>query len=101
MMYPLATQFDELLDGVDDLIKRVADVENPEIRRTRAKVHAALVIAKNALKNTAHQVVSQPTPLADRPRTAATDDALDPPEPSLGVALLVALGFSLIVSLGQ
>ena len=44
------TQFDELFDGVDDLIKRVADVESPEIRKTRAKVHAALVVAKNALR---------------------------------------------------
>jgi hypothetical protein len=119
-----ATQFDELFDGVDDLIKRVADVENPEIRRTRAKVHAALVIAKKALKNTAHHVLaeptparnepaplridslplrSQPAPLAGRSRIAALrdDDVLDPPERSLGVALLVALGLSLIVSLGQ
>ena len=27
----------ELFDGVDDLIRRVADTENPEIRKVRAK----------------------------------------------------------------
>jgi hypothetical protein len=27
--------FDELFDGVDDLLKRVADVESPEILRVR------------------------------------------------------------------
>ena len=40
---------EELFDVVDDLIRRVADSENPEIRKVRAKVHAALVTAKNAV----------------------------------------------------
>ena len=41
--------WEELFDGVDDLIKRVADIENPEIRKMRAKVHASMVVAKSAL----------------------------------------------------
>jgi len=40
---------EQLFDVVDDLIRRVADTENPEIRKVRAKVHAALVAAKNAV----------------------------------------------------
>ncbi|MHB8478673.1 MAG: hypothetical protein ACYDBZ_20645, partial [Steroidobacteraceae bacterium] len=43
-------QFEELFDGVDDLIKRVADTENLEIRRIRAKVHASMAVAKSACK---------------------------------------------------
>jgi ElaB/YqjD/DUF883 family membrane-anchored ribosome-binding protein len=97
------TPFDELFDGVDDLIKRVADVESPEIRKIRAKVHAALVVAKSALKDSATQVRSQAVPVA-----GGTDEYLnhDPgqflshdPGQSLGLALLVGVGLGLVVSL--
>jgi ElaB/YqjD/DUF883 family membrane-anchored ribosome-binding protein len=86
----LVSQFDELFDGVDDLIKRVADVENPEIRRIRARVHAAMVVAKSACK--------------DRypPSRVAPDVYLDEyPSEALGVGLLVGLGLGLIVSMRQ
>jgi ElaB/YqjD/DUF883 family membrane-anchored ribosome-binding protein len=91
------TPFDELFDGVDDLIKRVADVESPEIRKTRAKVHAALVVAKSALKDSTNQVRRQTVTVqvADR-----TDEYLnDDPGRSLGLALLVGVGLGLVVSL--
>jgi hypothetical protein len=45
--------FADLFDGIDDLMRRVADVENSEIRRSRAKVYAASVAAKTAIKNNA------------------------------------------------
>ncbi len=32
-MNAVGTRLNELLDGVNDLINRVADIENPEIRR--------------------------------------------------------------------
>jgi ElaB/YqjD/DUF883 family membrane-anchored ribosome-binding protein len=98
---PLATaitgdkQFDDLFDGVDDLIKRVADVENPEIRKIRAKVHAALVVAKSASQNSVNQV--------RRPAAQVTDDGGEAmpacPQQEFDVALLVALGLGLVVSL--
>jgi ElaB/YqjD/DUF883 family membrane-anchored ribosome-binding protein len=101
MRGPLATaiggdkQFDDLFDGVDDLIKRVADVENPEIRKVRAKVHAALVVAKSAAQNCTSQVRGRPAPVTDEP-----DDALfDWPRQDFNVALLLALGLGLAVSL--
>src|SRR5882762_5725811 len=88
------TPYEQLFDGVDDLIRRVADTENPEIRRVRAKVHAALVAAKGA--------ASRPNP-ERRPAAQVTgcdDDALsDYSGPALGVALLVGLGLGLVVSL--
>jgi ElaB/YqjD/DUF883 family membrane-anchored ribosome-binding protein len=88
------TPFDELFDGVDDLIKRVADVESPEIRKIRAKVHAALVVAKSALKDSANQVRRQAV------QVAGSDEYLnDDPGQSLGLALLVGVGLGLVVSL--
>jgi ElaB/YqjD/DUF883 family membrane-anchored ribosome-binding protein len=100
---PLATaitrdnHFEDLFDGVDDLIKRVADVENPEIRKVRAKVQAALVVAKSASQNAANQVRRRPAQLADD-----IDEALrDCPQQEFEVALLVALGLGLVVSLRQ
>ena len=46
----MAAPLKELFDGVDDLIKRVADTENPEIRKIRAKVHASMAVAKTPAK---------------------------------------------------
>ena len=48
-MNVMGTPLDDLFEGVDDLIKRVADTENPEIRRIRARVHASMRVAKSAL----------------------------------------------------
>ena len=102
----VGTPLEELFVGVDDLIRRVADTEDPEIRRVRAKVHAALVAAKSEFeaKSTSEDTASQPNP-ARRPAvqvTGSDDDALDDYSgPALGVALLVGLGLGLVVSLRQ
>jgi ElaB/YqjD/DUF883 family membrane-anchored ribosome-binding protein len=93
------TPFEELFDGVDDLIRRVADVENPEIRKIRARVHAAMVAAKGvaaegAFDDGADRAVAQAVQAAD-----PADDCLrDYPGQALGVALLVGLSLGLIVS---
>jgi len=99
----VGTPFEELFDGVDDLIRRVADVENPEIRKVRAKVHARLVAAKSALEakskfeDSAHQVRLEAVQVA-----ANTDEDLPGYDgEALGVALLVGLGLGLIASVRQ
>jgi len=95
-----------LFDGVDDLIRRVADTENPEIRKVRAKVHAALVAAKSefaaksAFEESAMQL-NHAHGQAAQPNRDTDDPLLDYPAPALGVALLVGLGLGLVVSLRQ
>jgi ElaB/YqjD/DUF883 family membrane-anchored ribosome-binding protein len=99
----------ELFAGVDDLIRRVADTENPEIRKIRAKVYAALVVAKSSFDRSANQVRRQASQAA--PQVAShvgpfvadgTDEYLQEyPGPALGIALLVGLGLGLVVSLRQ
>jgi ElaB/YqjD/DUF883 family membrane-anchored ribosome-binding protein len=102
----------ELFDGVDDLIRRVAHTECPEIRRARARVHAALVLARNASeKRAAHPPVRS----AAGPAASASGDASSTqngglpalnghlptqndqlPTQTLGVALLLGLGLGLM-----
>jgi ElaB/YqjD/DUF883 family membrane-anchored ribosome-binding protein len=113
----VATPFEELFEGVDDLIRRVADVENPEIRRIRARVHASMVAARGvaargvasngvasngvAAKDAVEDGVSQERRRAVQAANDADDYLRDYPGPALGVALLVGLGLGLIVSLRQ
>ncbi len=84
----------ELFDGLDDLLRRVAHTECPETRKVRARVHAALVAAQNAL------VKGAPSPSAlPVERTAfPNDDTGDLPTQTLGVALLLGLGLGLVAS---
>lgn len=96
----LGSPLKELFDGVDDLVRRVADSENPEIRKIRAKVHAALVAAKSAVEDTANQP-NQARSQAVQVDGSADDPLRDYPGPVLGVALLVGLGLGLVVSLRQ
>jgi ElaB/YqjD/DUF883 family membrane-anchored ribosome-binding protein len=118
------TPFQELFDGVDDLIRRVADVENPEIRKIRARVHATMVAAKGVTVNgVAVNGVAQNRGTAkgaldgglranhERPRAAQVaddgadylyaDDYLRESGHALGVALLVGLSLGLIASSQQ
>jgi ElaB/YqjD/DUF883 family membrane-anchored ribosome-binding protein len=93
----MSVAVEELFDGVDDLIKRVADTENPEIRKIRAKVHATLVVARTAFEDSANQARRHAAPIA-----GGTDDDLDEyPGQAFGVALLVGLGLGLLVPLRQ
>ena len=85
-------QFEELFDRVDDLIKRVADTENPEIRKIRAKVHASMVVARSAYQERA-LVVRRAALLED---SGLLDEEYS--GPALGVALLVGVGLGVIMS---
>jgi hypothetical protein len=98
----------ELFDGVDDLIRRVAHTECPETRKVRARVHAALVAARNAFDNVV-KTAPTPSPSQPLPVAAATEDDTHPFDgtptqaldgtvtQALGVALLLGLGLGLMV----
>ena len=89
-------RFEELFDGVDDLIKRVADTENPEIRKIRAKVHASMMAAKSACEDSTHEVRRPSSPVYDA-SAHAVDEGY--PGEAVGVALLVGLGLGVIMSI--
>src|SRR5882762_5496006 len=103
---PVGSALELLFDGVDDLIRRVADTENPEIRKVRAKVHAALVAAKSEFEaQSAFEEIeaqlNQARGQAVQVDGSADDLLRDYPAPALGVALLVGIGLGLVVSLRQ
>jgi ElaB protein len=52
----VSEQFQELFDGVEDLIKRVSEVDSPEIQKIRAKARVALMMAKSAFADSATHV---------------------------------------------
>jgi ElaB/YqjD/DUF883 family membrane-anchored ribosome-binding protein len=92
--------FEELFDGIDDLIHRVADSDSPEIRKSRAKVYATMVAAKSALEQQANHTRADPvradlTPIGDMVEDFLRDHSGE----RLGAALLVGLGLGLLAAL--
>ena len=90
----LSAQFHELFDGVEDLIKRVAEVESPKIQKIRAKARAALIVARSAVQDGAAHVGRKARWAAD-----TTDDYLrEYPWYALGVVALVGVGVGLLAA---
>jgi ElaB/YqjD/DUF883 family membrane-anchored ribosome-binding protein len=86
--------FQQLFDEVEDLIKRVADSESPEIQRIRAKVRVALMLAKSAVQDGAVQMRRQAR------QAAHTTDAYlrEYPWQALGLGTLLGFGVGVLVS---
>jgi ElaB/YqjD/DUF883 family membrane-anchored ribosome-binding protein len=95
------SQVVELFAGIDDLIRRVADSENPEIRKIRAKVYAALVAARSSFDVSANRVRRQAFRVTPQITDGIDEYLEEDPAPALGIALLVGLGVGLVVSLRQ
>ena len=85
--------FEELFDGVTDLMKRVADTENPEIRKIRAKVHASMAVVKSSWGRGAH------APAAHQGGEFDGEYPDEQEDPALSVALLVGVGIGMIMSI--
>ena len=87
-------EFKHLFDSVEDLLKRVADVESADIQKVRAKVRVALMVAKSALDDGASQVRRQASRFAE-----STDGYVrDYPWQSAGIATLVGAGLGLLLT---
>jgi ElaB/YqjD/DUF883 family membrane-anchored ribosome-binding protein len=87
-------QFHELFESVEDLIKRVAEIDSPEIQKIRAKARVALMVAKSAVQDGATHVGRQA-----RRAAGTTDEYLrEYPWYALGLVTLVGFGAGLLVS---
>jgi ElaB/YqjD/DUF883 family membrane-anchored ribosome-binding protein len=91
---PTNTQFHELFDGVEDLIKRIAELDSPEIQKIRAKARAALIVARSAVQDGAVHVGRKARQAAE-----VTDDYLrEYPWYALGLVALLGFGAGLLVA---
>ena len=90
----MTAQFSELFDGVEDLIKRVSEVNSPEIQKIRAKARVALMMAKSALADGATHVTKQARRAAD-----STDDYVrEYPWYALGAGAVLGLTLGVLVA---
>jgi ElaB/YqjD/DUF883 family membrane-anchored ribosome-binding protein len=91
---PTNTQFHELFDGVEDLIKRIAELDSPEIQKIRAKARAALIVARSAVQDGAVHVGRKARQAAE-----VTDDYLrEYPWYALGLIALLGFGAGLLAA---
>jgi ElaB protein len=101
----MSEQFQELFDGVEDLLKRVSEVDSPEIQKIRAKARVALMMAKSAIADSATHVGNRARRAAgstgDYVRRAAgsTDDYVrEYPWYALGAGAVLGFALGVIVS---
>ncbi|MGD0504491.1 MAG: hypothetical protein ABSD02_17260 [Steroidobacteraceae bacterium] len=87
-------QFNDLFESVEDLIKRVAEIDSPEIQRIRAKARVALMAAKSAAQDGATHVGRQAR------RAAQTTDGYlrEYPWYALGLGTLIGFGAGVLVA---
>jgi ElaB/YqjD/DUF883 family membrane-anchored ribosome-binding protein len=83
-----AEPFNELLDSVDDLLKRIADVDSPDIKKIRTKVQVALAIARSAWQDTAVYANQQVRNSLQWPN----DYLRESPWRAIGIATVVGMG---------
>lgn len=86
--------FHDLFDGVEDLIKRVSDIDSPELQKIKAKARVAMMMAKSAVQDGAVHAGRQA-----RRAAGATDDYLrEYPWYALGLGTLVGFGVGFLVT---
>jgi ElaB/YqjD/DUF883 family membrane-anchored ribosome-binding protein len=89
--------FQDLFASVEDLIKRVAEIDSPEIQKIRAKARVALMAAKSAVQDGATHAGRQARRAAE-----TTDDYLrEYPWYAVGLGTLIGFGAGLMVARSQ
>jgi ElaB/YqjD/DUF883 family membrane-anchored ribosome-binding protein len=93
----MSDQFHDLFDGVEDLIKRVAEIDSPEIQKIRAKARVALMAARSAVEDGATHIGRQARRAAE-----TTDDYLrEYPWYALGLGTLLGIGAGVLIMRGR
>jgi ElaB/YqjD/DUF883 family membrane-anchored ribosome-binding protein len=80
--------FTELLESVEDLLKRIADIDSPEIKKIRVKVQVAAALARSAWQDTAHYANQRVRNSLQRPNEYLRES----PWRAMGIATVVGMG---------
>jgi ElaB/YqjD/DUF883 family membrane-anchored ribosome-binding protein len=86
--------FNELVESIDDLLKRISDIDSPEINRIRTKVQIALSAAKSAWQDTTHYANEQVTNSLRWPAERMRES----PWRALGIAAVVGIGMGALLT---
>jgi ElaB/YqjD/DUF883 family membrane-anchored ribosome-binding protein len=86
--------YNELTDSVEDLLKRIADVDSPDIKSIRAKVQVALASAKSAWQETTDYASRQVTRTLRRPG----DYVRESPLRTIGIVALLGIGVGALLA---
>jgi ElaB/YqjD/DUF883 family membrane-anchored ribosome-binding protein len=88
------TSFNELVDSIDDLLKRISDIDTPEINKIRTKVQIALSAAKSAWQDTTHYANERVTESLRWP----SEQMRESPWPAVGIATVVGIGMGALLT---
>jgi ElaB/YqjD/DUF883 family membrane-anchored ribosome-binding protein len=86
--------FTELVDSVDELLKRISDIDSPEINKIRTKVQIALGAAKSAWQDTTRYANRQVTDSLRWPG----EQVRESPWRALGIAAVVGIGMGALLT---
>ena len=79
--------FSELVDSIEELLKRISDVDSPEIDKIRTKAQVALAAAKSAWQDTTRYANQQ----AANSLRSSRDYLRESPWRTIGVAAVVGI----------
>jgi ElaB/YqjD/DUF883 family membrane-anchored ribosome-binding protein len=86
--------FDDLTESVDELLKRISDIDSPDINKIRSKVQIALSVAKSAWQDTAHYANEQVTNSLRWPGERLRES----PWRTAGIAAVVGIGIGALLT---
>jgi ElaB/YqjD/DUF883 family membrane-anchored ribosome-binding protein len=86
--------FNDLVDSIDDLLKRISDIDSPEVNKIRTKVQIALSAAKSAWQDTAQYATEQVTSSLRWPGERMRES----PWRAVGIATVVGIGVGALLT---
>jgi ElaB/YqjD/DUF883 family membrane-anchored ribosome-binding protein len=86
--------FNDLVESVDDLLKRISDIDSPDINKIRSKVQIALSAAKSAWQDTADYANEQVTNSLRWPGERMRES----PWRTVGIAAVVGIGLGALLT---